>query len=338
MLRELIVEYGLPLVFANVLLESLGLPLPALPTLVLTGAIASAATLGSSPDAWLPQSTLLAIAGVAIAAALIGDLVWFWLGRRYGSRVLRFMCKLSMSRDSCVSRSEGFFGRFGVRVLTISKFIPGLSTLAIPVAGATGVSLGSFLIYDAIGAALWATAGVAIGSLFATAVDTVLVWLDWLGRGALVIVAAALVLYMAARWWHRMSLVRRLRMTRISIEQLRALLAGEPPPLVVDVRREQGRMIDPYVIPGALTLRDGDPVPQLADLPRDRKLVLYCDCPNEVSAALVAQQMKEHGFTDVAPLLGGLDAWRAAGYTLEPILLDAAAKDMKRAVAKSASS
>lgn len=338
MLRELIAEYGLPLVFANVLLESLGLPLPALPTLILTGAITFAAGPVSAPDGWLPQLPLLAIVAIAMIAALLGDMLWFWLGKRYGNRVLRFLCTLSMSRDTCVSRSLGFFGRFGLRVLTVSKFIPGLSTLAIPVAGATGAGFGSFLFYDTIGCALWAGLGVALGTMFATAVDTVLAWIDWLGRGALVVVGAALVVYVAVRWWRRMSLLRRLRMTRIDIRQLRALLDGEPPPVIVDVRREMGRAIDPFVIPGALALRDGDAVPQLAALPRDRKLVMYCDCPNEISAALATEELKAHGFADVAPLAGGLAAWRAAGYALEPLLLDAAAKDAMQHAAKSASS
>jgi membrane protein DedA with SNARE-associated domain/rhodanese-related sulfurtransferase len=338
MLRELIVEYGLPLVFANVLLESLGLPLPALPTLVLTGAITAAASLGQgpvSPFAWLPQLPLIAIVAVAVGAALIGDILWFWLGQRYGSRVLRLLCKLSMSRDTCVARSLDFFGRFGVRVLTVSKFIPGLSTLAIPVAGATGVSFVTFLFYDAIGCALWAVLGVALGTMFATAVDTILAWLDWLGRGAIAVVGVALAVYVAARWWRRMTLIRRLRMTRIDIAELRALLEREPPPVIVDVRREMGRAVDPFVIPGALTLRDGDVVPQLAALARNRKLVMYCDCPNEISAALASEELKAHGFADVAPLAGGLAAWRAAGYTLEPLLVDAAARDAMQRMASS---
>jgi membrane protein DedA with SNARE-associated domain/rhodanese-related sulfurtransferase len=306
--------------------------------LVLTGAITAAASLDPgpvSPFAWLPQLPLIAIVVVAVVAALIGDILWFWLGQRYGSRVLRFLCTLSMSRDTCVARSLGFFGRFGVRVLTVSKFIPGLSTLAIPVAGATGVGFATFLFYDAIGCALWAVLGVALGTMFATAVDTILAWLDWLGRGAIAVVGVALALYVAVRWWRRMSLIRRLRVTRIDIGELRALLEGEPPPVIVDVRREMGRAVDPFVIPGALALRDGDVVPQLASLPRDRKLVMYCDCPNEISAALASEALKAHGFADVAPLAGGLSAWRAAGYALEPLLIDAAARDAMQRMASS---
>ncbi|SAK92229.1 VTT domain-containing protein [Caballeronia ptereochthonis] len=347
MLRELIIEYGLPLVFANVLLECLGLPLPALPTLALTGAIAVSAsfapgTFSALTSGWLPLfpsaafGPLVAIVVTASIAALIGDTLWFWLGRRYGSRVLAFMCKLSLSRDTCVSRSASFFGRFGVRILAVSKFIPGLSTLAIPVAGATGIGFGSFLLYDALGALLWSGIGVAFGAMFADLVDTALAWLDWLGHGVIAVGAVALALYLAARWWQRVSLLRKLRMARIDIATLRALLAGEPPPLVVDVRRRERRAMDPYAIPGALLL-DDEIASRLSGISRDRKLVTYCDCPNEVSAALAARELTSHGFTDVAPLMGGLAAWRAAGYALDPLLLDAAASDAARVVGKSSS-
>ncbi|SAK40028.1 rhodanese domain-containing protein [Caballeronia fortuita] len=343
MLRELIIEYGLPLVFANVLLECLGLPLPALPTLVLTGAITVSASFAAAPvstlaagfpfAAWGPLAAIVVTASVA---ALIGDTLWFWLGRRYGSRVLAFICKLSISRDTCVNRSLDFFGRFGVRVLAVSKFIPGLSTLAIPVAGATGIGFGSFLLYDALGALLWSGIGVAFGAIFADLVDSALAWLDLFGRGVIVLALVVLALYLGVRWWQRVSLLRRLRMARIDTAMLRALLEGEPPPLVIDVRRRERRAMDPFAIPGALLLHD-DAASQLADIARNRKLVTYCDCPSDVSAALAAKELTAHGFTDVAPLLGGLAAWRAAGYALEPLMIEDAANDAIRAVARSSS-
>jgi membrane protein DedA with SNARE-associated domain/rhodanese-related sulfurtransferase len=347
MLRELIIEYGLPLVFANVLLECLGLPLPALPTLVLTGAITVSVSFASGDvaglAAGLPQlfpsaatGPLAAIVITASIAALIGDTLWFWLGRRHGGRVLGFLCKLSISRDTCVNRSLDFFGRFGVRILAVSKFIPGLSTLAIPVAGATGIGFGSFLFYDALGAILWSGIGVAFGAMFADLVDSALAWLDLFGRGVMVLAVVALALYLAMRWWQRVSLLRRLRMARIDIAMLRALLDGEPPPLVIDVRRRERRAMDPFAIPGALLLHD-DAASQLAGIARDRKLVTYCDCPSEVSAALAAKELAAHGFTDVAPLLGGLAAWRAAGYALEPLKIEDAPNGAARTLAKSSS-
>lgn len=325
MLRELIIQYGFPLVFLNVLLESLGLPVPAMPTLLLTGAIT--ALIGGHENVWAMRLSLFNVVLTAASSALLGDLLWFSLGRRYGRRVLGFLCNMSISRDTCVSRTSEVFGRFGVRVLTITKFIPGLSTLAIPVAGAMGVSFISFLFYDAVGAALWATVGVALGVLFADAVETILNVLDWFGFGAALIGAIFLVIYVGIRWRHRATLRRRLRMPRLDAVQLDALLTQEPPPCIIDARRGLNRQSDPVRIPGAIVLDHGASVAQLDGLERSRKFVVYCDCPNEVSAALVAEKMKTEGYSHVFPLTGGLDAWRAAGFALEPLLLDEATRE-----------
>lgn len=325
MLRELIVEYGFPLVILNVLLESVGLPVPAMPTLILTGAIT--ALVGGHGSVWAMRLSLFNVVLVAASSALLGDLLWFWLGRRYGNRALGFLCSMSISRDTCVSRSGEVFGKFGVRVLAVTKFIPGLSTLAIPVAGAMRVSLICFLFYDAIGAALWATVGVTLGVLFADAVDTILELLDWFGLGAAIIAAIFLVVYVGIRWRHRATLLRRLRMPRVDAVQLNALLAEDPPACIIDVRQAVRRQSDPVRIPGAIAFDRGASVAQLDGVDRTRKFVIYCDCPNEVSAALVAERMKAEGYTDVFPLAGGLDAWRAAGFAVEPLILDAGTRE-----------
>ncbi|MBB5460117.1 VTT domain-containing protein [Paraburkholderia sp. Cpub6] len=320
MLRELIAENGLPLVFLNVLLESLGLPVPAMPTLLLTGVITS--LVGRHESVWSMRLSLFNVVLVATSSALVGDLLWYWMGRRYGSRVLGFLCSLSISRDSCVNKSGELFAKFGVRVLVVTKFIPGLSTLAVPVAGAIGVSLSSFLFYDAVGAALWATVGVALGSLFADTIEPILSVIDWLGFGTATIALITLIIYVGIRWRHRATLHRRLRMPRVDAVQLVAMLAQEPPPLVIDARRRLRRQIDPVRIPGAIVVDHDVSVAQLDGLDRSRKFVVYCDCPNEVSAALVAEQMKTEGYSHVFPLAGGLEAWRAAGFALEPLVLD----------------
>ncbi|TXC81095.1 VTT domain-containing protein [Paraburkholderia azotifigens] len=325
MLRELIAEYGLPLVFLNVLLESLGLPVPAMPTLLLTGVITS--LVGGYENVWSTRLSLLNVALVATSSALVGDLLWFWLGRRYGSRVLGFLCSMSISRDSCVSKSGELFQKFGVRVLVVTKFIPGLSTLAVPVAGAMGVSLIDFLLYDAVGAALWATVGVALGAMFADTVEPILNILDWLGFGTAIIAAISLAVYIGIRWRHRASLLRRLRMPRVDAVQLDALLTEESPPCIIDARRELRREIDRVRIPGAIVFDHRASVTQLDGFDRNGRFVVYCDCPNEVSAALVAEQMKTKGYSRVFPLAGGLEAWRAAGFALEPLLLDEATRE-----------
>jgi rhodanese-related sulfurtransferase len=190
-----------------------------------------------------------------------------------------------------------------------------------------GVSLIDFLLYDAVGAALWATVGVALGAMFADTVEPILNILDWLGFGTAIIAAISLAVYIGIRWRHRASLLRRLRMPRVDAVQLDALLTEESPPCIIDARRELRREIDPVRIPGAIVFDHRASVTQLDGFDRNGRFVVYCDCPNEVSAALVAEQMKTKGYSRVFPLAGGLEAWRAAGFALEPLLLDEATRE-----------
>ncbi|GAB3625652.1 membrane protein [Pandoraea terrae] len=305
MLFDLIARYGLALVFLNILGQALGLPVPAYPTLILT---ASAGTFS-------PPTILV----VALAAALIGDAVWFLAGRRFGSQILRLMCRLSISPDSCVSRTEGALERHGFRILMFAKFIPGLSALAVPMAGALGVRWRTFVLFDAIGALLWSGVAVTLGTMFASRINPVLDALDTLGRGALWLVLLLFVLYLANRWLNRYRLLRSLRMARIGVETLEEWMKEEVSPVVIDVRSNSRRAVDPFTIPGAISLDPEKLGTQLKEVPRDRKIVVYCACPNEVSAAKLAQQLRSQGFKDVRPLLGGLDAWRDRGLTVQKI-------------------
>src|SRR5882762_5049906 len=150
-MNHLVTEYGLALVFANVLLEQLGLPIPAVPALIVAGAMAAEGEL--SP---------LAVFGVAFVACMIGDAVWFIAGRRYGRRVMAFLCRVSLSPDSCVRQTEFRFERWGRLTLVLSKFIPGLSTIAPPLAGAMRLGWPSFLLLNSLGVVIWA--GVALGA------------------------------------------------------------------------------------------------------------------------------------------------------------------------------
>jgi len=129
MLRDLVAQYGPLLVFANVLAAAIGLPVPAMPTLVLFGAMAAMhpAMIGSQ---------LATVIALSVLGALLGDTVWYVAGRRYGGATLKTICRLSLSRDTCVKKTERFFGRYGVRVLAVARFIPGLSLVSVPMAGA----------------------------------------------------------------------------------------------------------------------------------------------------------------------------------------------------------
>jgi len=258
-------RWGVPLVGANVLLEQLGLPIPAVPTLVLAGALAA--------DGKLPLAGLLA---VSVAASLAADTVWFLLGRRHGHRVLKTLCRLSLSPDSCVRQTESIFDRWGLWSLLVAKFVPGFSTVAPPLAGSGRVALAPFLAFSAVGASLWAGASLLLGALFHGAVDRILDLLSRLGSGAIVLLAGAFVVFLAVKWEQRRRFFKELRMARIPPHELHGLLGSDAGPLVFDVRSSGAVQRDPRRIPGAVVI-DVDRLDEfVAALPKDQEIVLYC--------------------------------------------------------------
>ena len=306
-LAQLIGHYGLALVFLNVLVEQIGLPVPAVPTLVVAGALAAAGELSAA-----------AVFGVAVLACFIGDGLWFAGGRIYGRRVMSLLCRISLSPDSCVRQSEYHFERWGRAALVVSKFIPGLSTVTPPLAGAMRMGWPSFVLLNGIGIALWAGLPIAAGMLFHDQIDRLIARLEGYGTAAIVLVGALFAAYVAFKWWERRRFYRALRLARITVEELRSLIEGGKQPVLVDVRSDVSRKADSRFIPGALTM---DPAAEidarLRQLPKDRDIVFYCTCPNEASAAQVAKKLIGLGYTRVRPLQGGLDAWLAAGQEVE---------------------
>lgn len=307
-LLTLIEQYGLWLVFANVLALQLGAPVPAYPTLMVVGAISARGDFSATE-----------VVAVAVAASVIADLVWYRGGVRFGRRVLRLMCRVSLSPDSCVRQSEDLFDRWGPRSLMFAKFVPGFAAIATGMAGVVRTPLASFLLFDAVGALLWSGLAVALGWIFHEAVDEVLAVLAHAGRWGLAGLAVLLALYLAGRAAQRYRLVRSLRMARVGVDDLHAMLANGERPLVIDVRtaasRSQGR------IPGALWI-DSKAFEQSlrAQSLKERtaeEVIVYCACPNEVSAARVAKKLMRAGFHRVRPLAGGIEAWIARGYAVE---------------------
>lgn len=290
------------MVFANVLAEQLGAPIPAIPTLIVAGALAGDGGLSAS-----------AVFAVALAAAMLGDAVWYAAGRRFGYRVLKTICRVSLNPDSCVRQTETFFERWGAGSLVMAKFIPGFSTVAPPLAGAMGLSWWRFVWFNAIGAAVWIGVGLGAGWLFHRQVDGLLVNMEAMGTWAMIFLGSLFVLFIAIKWWERQRLFRMLRMARISVEELHRLMDGGHDPVIVDVRSSVAKSIDRRHIPGAIKIEMAELDEKLRDLPKDREIILYCNCPNEASAAKVASLLMQRGFKRVRPLEGGLDAWVAAG-------------------------
>jgi membrane protein DedA with SNARE-associated domain len=303
----LIAHYGVLLVFLNVLVTQLGAPVPAVPTLVVAGAWAAVG------GPWVLAGTM----AVVVAGCLLGDSAWYAAGRRYGAGVMRLLCRVSLSPDSCVQRSELRFQRWRGQVLLIAKFVPGLSTVGSSLVGAMGLRWPLFVLFDGLGSLLWAALWTGSGYVFAAQVDKLLSAVASAGTLAIQLLLVLLALYVLARWWQRHRLLRTLRMARITVEELHRAMAAEGAPVVVDVRPQASRQLDTRVVPGAL-LVDAQGIDRTVhDIPFDRELVLYCNCPNEVSAARVAKILMAQGYRRVRPLLGGLEAWDAAGYGVD---------------------
>jgi membrane protein DedA with SNARE-associated domain/rhodanese-related sulfurtransferase len=303
---RLIAHYGLALVFLNVLAEQIGLPVPAVPTLIVAGALAA--------DGTFPAWALFAVAFVACG---VSDTIWYVAGRVYGRAVMRLLCRISLSPDSCVRQTEYRFERWGGLTLVLAKFIPGLSTIAPPLAGATQLGWPSFLLFNGLGVVLWAGAAIGAGMLLHAEIGDLLLRLEEYGALAIEAVGVLLALYIAFKWWERRRFYRMLRIARITVDELRDLMDSGKDPVVVDVRSPVIRDGDRRFVPGALTMDIAEVDRQLAQLAPGREIIFYCTCPNEASAATIAKRLMEQGYTRVRPLQGGLDAWIEAGYAVE---------------------
>jgi membrane protein DedA with SNARE-associated domain/rhodanese-related sulfurtransferase len=297
-------EYGALIVFTTVLIEQLGFPLPAYPVLMLTGSLAAQGEL-----------SLPALGMAAVAAAVAADSLWYLAGQRFGRRVLGWLCRISLSPDSCVRQTELIFSRWGAPSLLVAKFIPGFASEATVRAGAMGIRRSSFLRFDTLGAALWVSVGLGIGVLFADAIVDLTHALGRLGHWALGVLALGIALWLLRKWWRRYRFSRQLRMDRMEVDDLLALIDRGERQLILDTRSSfrlpEGR------IPGVLSFGDRLGPDALNEHPREALIIVYCSCPNDASAVLAARKLLERGFRKVRPLAGGIDAWLAAGRQVE---------------------
>ena len=258
-------QYGVAIVFANVMVEQVGIPIPALPTLIVAGSLVRAGKL-----------SFLALLGAAVTASLIVDTGWYLLGRRYGHRILKTLCRVSLSPDSCVRQTEGIFEKWGMASVVLARFITGFSTVAPPLAGAMGAKLPTFLFYDSLGTLLWAGSGILVGFIFHRAIEDVLSFLESLGTRAFYVIAVALAVFIFFKWWQRRRFYKALRMARITVEELKRLFEEGEKPIVIDVRHEGERRREPRKIPGAVIMGVSDLDAKLPGIPPEVEIVLYC--------------------------------------------------------------
>jgi rhodanese-related sulfurtransferase len=226
------------------------------------------------------------------------------------------LCKLSLSPDFCVRQTETVFLKIGPCSLLFAKFFPALSTIAVAMAGVTKMSLRTFLVLNGIGALLFVGVAVVLGRIFQQAITDILRVLADVGKYAVLVGFALLALYLLARWLRREWFIRQLRLARITVDELRDLIDQGRKPLILDVRPKEIRARD-GIIPGALPAHAEDIDRIATTYAHDTEIVVYCACPNEASSAVAAKRLKQAGFTNIRPLLGGVDAWVGAGQPLQ---------------------
>ncbi|MBU6433104.1 MAG: VTT domain-containing protein [Nitrospirae bacterium] len=293
-----LMQYGAMVLFAVVFVEQIGLPLPAMPVLVAAGVLAGAGHL----NLWMAAS-------VTVFAALAADWIWYDLGRRRGRQVLDVLCRIALEPDSCVQRTEDFFTKHGPHSLVAAKFIPGLSTIAPPLAGIVGLGAPLFLLYDGLGAVIWAWSGLGFGYAFSDQIEQAVSYAEQVTPVATIAAISALVIYIAYKAVTRR---RQLRLVpRITVEQLTEKLQTDEPPLLIDVRPRARAEAEPG-IPSAVLMSLDELTRRHHELPRHRDLVLYCGCPEDVASAQGTLLLHKRGFTRVWPLAGGIEAWRNA--------------------------
>jgi membrane protein DedA with SNARE-associated domain len=263
---RVLLTYGYALLFVCVLAEQAGLPIPAVPILLGVGALAGSGRM----------SVVIALC-VAVAASLPADLAWYELGRRRGSRVLGVLCRVSLEPDSCVRRTENLFMRRGWRTLLIAKFLPGLSTVAPPLAGIVGIGRGRFILLDTSGALIWSGTWLGLGYLFKDAIELVAAEASRLGTWLLIVVGAALACYIVIKYIQRQRIFRALRVARITPEELKRRLGERDGSLmIIDTRSSLDVNATPYTIPGAQWILPEEIDRRRNEIPSDREIVLYC--------------------------------------------------------------
>ena len=310
---EFVARHGYSVVFVGVLLEQLGAPLPTPILLLAAGALA-----GSG------QLDLAAIAAVTVAAALFGDLVWFYIGRRRGFQVLGLLCRIALEPDTCVSGAKNIFLRHGAGSLVVSKFIPGFSTFAQPLAGATGMPLVRFLLFDGLGALIYAAVFVGLGYAFSEQFELLADFAASFGWWFGASIIASLAVYVAWKFAARRRLIRSLRVARIAPEELKEKLDRGEDVVILDLRDGLDFAAHPLLLPTARRIAPEELETRHSELPRDRDVVLYCTCPNEAKSARAALRLHRRGILRVRPLEGGFQKWNDLEFPVSALSISSA--------------
>jgi membrane protein DedA with SNARE-associated domain/rhodanese-related sulfurtransferase len=305
---DFLLRHGHLVLTVWVFAEQVGLPIPSIPILLAAGALAGVGRMN-------PATSLLC----CVVAAVIADSLWFQLGRLRGIQVLQLLCRISLEPESCVRRTEQVFSTRGTRTLLVSKFLPGVNTVAPPMAGVVHMKPWRFLLFDALGALLWAGTFIGLGYAFSGEIERLAASAETMGGVAVAVFSVGLAGYVASKLFARHRFLRELRIARIGVDDLKARIDSGEDLVIVDLRRALDVEAEPETIPGAFQM-DAQELERTNDrLPRDREIILFCTCPNEATSARVALLLRRQGIRRIRPLEGGLAGWRERGYPLQSI-------------------
>lgn len=301
----LLIQYGYPLLALIVFLEAIGLPVPAAPVLLAVGAASAKGLL----DPWLCLS-------IALASMLSADIILFMLGRWTGWWLLGLLCRVSINPEACIYASAAHFHKRGRTVLLFSKFLPGINTMAAPMAGSMNMNPSVFLRYDLGGAFLYIFFYGILGFTFSEAIGAITEWVGTLGRAIAVLAGIGAAIYFGFRLWSVWRFRRAGNIPRVTIAELAARLSDDI--LIADVRSHGYYDANAERILGSIRIEPNRLPEALADLPRDRDVYLYCSCQNEATSQRVAELLTEAGYKPKV-VVGGLSAWKKAGHPLERV-------------------
>jgi membrane protein DedA with SNARE-associated domain/rhodanese-related sulfurtransferase len=303
---DFFLRFAYVILFLWVMAEQLGVPVPSLPLLLAAG------TLTATHKLSLPLVLLSAIAG-----CFVSDSTWYLLGQRFGGAMVKLVCRLSFESSTCVRKTEDYFTKWGEQALLVAKFIPGLGTVAAPIAGQTGMRYRVFLAYDLAGALLWAGSVTLVGRFFGDVLRKHPGALTWMEHFAGALFVLAILGLLGHRIWKQQSFLKQVRTSRLEPEELKRMLDSGQSPYIVDLRHPLDYLPDPRILPGAVRMSPETLMQRAPEIPRDRDVILYCTCPNEATAAKMAMKLRQNGVYRVRPLLGGFDQWKKLGFPLE---------------------
>ena len=262
---EFLIRHGYLVLLVWVFVEQAGLPIPSLPLLLAAGALSG-----------IHQMNFFLALGACLIGAVVADSMWYQLGKHKGVRVIQLLCRISLEPDSCVRRTQGVFEKQGAHSLLFAKFIPGLSTVATPLAGIFHMRLRRFLLFDALGSLIWAGTFLGLGFVFRDQLERLAQGIASLGAGASVLILGLLGIYISYKFIARKKFLRALRIGRITVEELKQKLDEKEDLTIVDLRHSLDFEADPETIPGAFRMDARELEEKDHPLPTDRDIILYC--------------------------------------------------------------